>query len=140
VAGDVAELLPGVAGTVAVMGFGPRGREGTVIVATPPTTGAVPITVPPSEKVTGPVVPEGTCSVMVTGVSGGGVAVDTAGGGRVGVNFVTVTEVAGEVAALLLASPGVVAVMRSVPSGRVVVVMVATPLTMGAVPMGVEPL
>ena len=70
VAGEVAALLVSLAATVAVIEFDPSGREGTVIVADPLTTGAVPITVPPSEKVTGPVVPGGTCSVIVTGVSG----------------------------------------------------------------------
>lgn len=140
VAGEVAALLVSLAATVAVIGFGPSGSEGTVIVADPLTTGAVPITVPPSEKVTGPVVPGGTCSVIVTGVSGAGVVDDTVGGGRDGVVFVTVTEVAGEVAALLLASAGVLAVIESVPTGRFEIVMVATPPTIGAVPIGVEPL
>jgi hypothetical protein len=77
---------------------------------------------------------------MVTGVSGVGVVVDTVGGVREGVDFVTVTVVAGEVAALLLVSAGVLAVMVFVPSGSVEVVIVAIPLTIGAVPMGVDPL
>jgi hypothetical protein len=91
VAGEVAALLVFPPGVVAVMGFGPSGNEGTVIVATPLTTGAVPITVEPSLNVTGPVTPGGTCSLIVTGVSGAGVVVDTVGGGRDGVIFVTVT-------------------------------------------------
>lgn len=51
----------------------------------------------------------------------------------------TVTVVGAEVAGLLLESPGVLAVMGSVPSGRLVIVMVATPPTMGAVPIGFVP-
>ena len=57
----------------------------------------------------------------------------------IGVVFVTVTIVAGDVAELLFASLGVLAVIGSVPAGSVVTVMVATPLTIGAVPIGVEP-
>ena len=78
--------------------------------------------------------------MIVTGVSGVGVVVDTVGGGNDGVIFITVTKVAGEVAALLLASAGVVAVMESVPSVTRVIVILATPFTIGAVPMTVEPL
>jgi hypothetical protein len=88
----------------------------------------------------GPATPGGTCSVIVTGVSGVGVVVDTVGGGNDGVIFITVTKVAGEVAALLLASAGVLAVMESVPSVTRVIVTLATPFTIGAVPMTVEPL
>ena len=140
VTGEVAALLVSPPGTDAVMGFGPSGSEGTVIVATPLMIGAVPITVPPSLKVTVPVVPGGTCSVIVTGVSGAGFVVDTVGGGSAGVDFVTVTKVAGDVAALLFVSEGVLAVIEFVPSGRLEVVMVATPLMIGAVPIGAEPL
>ena len=57
----------------------------------------------------------------------------------VGVVFVTVTTVAGDVAELLFASLGVLAVIGSVPAGSVDTVMVATPFTIGAVPIGVEP-
>ena len=57
-----------------------------------------------------------------------------------GVAFVTVTTVAGDVAELLFASAGVVAVMGSVPTGRVVIVIVEAPLMIGALPMGVAPL
>ena len=58
----------------------------------------------------------------------------------VGAVLTTVTETGGEMAGLLLASPGVLAVIWSVPSGRLDTVMVATPPTIGAVPIGVEPL
>ena len=78
--------------------------------------------------------------MIVTGVSGVGVVVDTVGGGNDGVIFITVTKVAGEVAALLLVSAGVLAVMESVPSVTRVIVMLATPFTIGAVPMTVAPL
>jgi hypothetical protein len=57
----------------------------------------------------------------------------------VGVDFVTVTVVAGEVAGLLFASPGVLAVMGLLPTGRLGTVMVATPPMMGAVPIGTPP-
>ena len=67
--------------------------------------------------------------MIVTGVSGVGFVVDTVGGGNDGVIFVTVTEVAGEVAALLLVSAGVLAVMKSVPTVTSVIVMLATPFT-----------
>jgi hypothetical protein len=116
------------------------GSDGTVIVADPSTTGAVPRTVEPSVNVTGPDTPVGTGSVMVTGEPAIGAVGLTIGGTRTGVDFTTVTGVAGEVAALLLLSAGVLAVMGSVPIGRLVIVMVAVPLTIGAVPMTVPPL
>ena len=53
--------------------------------------------------------------------------------------LVMVTTVAGDVAALLLASAGVLAVMESVPTGKVTVIE-ATPFAIGAVPSGFEPL
>jgi hypothetical protein len=140
VAGEVAALLVAVSATEAVMGLEPMGRLGTVMVAVPLTTGAVPMTVPPLVKVTGPVTPGGTVSVIVTGVLGSGLGLETAGGGSTGVVFVTVMMVTGEVAGLLLTSPGVVAVMGFEPMGRFGTVIVAVPLTMGAVPMGSEPL
>jgi len=52
VAGEVAALLVAVSATEAVMGLEPMGRLGTVMVAVPLTTGAVPMTVPPLVKVT----------------------------------------------------------------------------------------
>ena len=57
----------------------------------------------------------------------------------VGAAFTTVTVTGGEVAGLLLESPGVLAVIGSAPSGRLVTVMVATPPMIGAEPIGVEP-
>jgi hypothetical protein len=139
VAGEVAGLLFVSPGVLAVIGFAPIGSEGTVIVATPFTIGAVPSTVPPSVNVTGPVTPGGTVSEIVTGVSAGGVVDDTVGGGSTGVTFVTVTVVAGEVAGLLFASPGVLAVIGLLPTGSVVTVIVAVPFTTGAVPITVPP-
>src|ERR1700674_1780873 len=118
----------------------PIGREGTVKVAWPLTTGAVPRIVVPSENVTGPLTPGGMGSVIVTGVLGAGLFEDTIGATRTGVTGVTVTIVAGEVAGLLFASPDVVAVIGSVPTGRLETVIVATPPRMGAVPIGVVPL
>ena len=140
VAGEVAALLVAVSATEAVMGLEPMGRLGTVMVATPFTTGEVPSTVLPFEKVMGPVTPGGTFSVIVTGVLGAGLALETDGGGSTGVVFVTVMVVAGEVAGLLFASPGVLAVMGLEPMGRLEIVIVAVPPTTGAVPMGVPPL
>jgi hypothetical protein len=118
----------------------PIGKEGTVKVAWPLMIDAVPRSVPPSKKETGPFTPEGIGSVIVTGVLGGGLFEDTIGATRTGVAGVTVTIVDGEVAGLLFASPEVVAVMGSAPMGRFETVIVATPLTMGAVPIGVVPL
>lgn len=101
--------------------------------------GAVPRGVEPSKKVTGPVTPEGMGSVIVTGVLGGGLFDDTMGATRTGVPCVTVTMVGVEVAGLLFVSPDVVAMMGSVPTGKLETVIVATPPTMGAVPIGVVP-
>jgi hypothetical protein len=89
VAAEVAGLLFASPDVVAVMGSVPIGRDGTVIVATPPTMGAVPIGVDPSENVTVPVTPGGTVSVIVTGVFGGGVDEETTGGGITGVALLT---------------------------------------------------
>jgi hypothetical protein len=140
VEGEIAGLLVLVSATEAVMGLEPIGSEGTVKVATPLTTGAEPNTVDPFEKVIGPVTPEGTCSVIVTGVFGLGFALDTPGAGSTGVVLVIDTIVAGDVAGLLFASPGVEAVIGLEPTGRFETVMVAVPFTTGAVPMGVVPL
>jgi hypothetical protein len=85
----------------------------------------------------GPVTPAGTCSVIVTGVFGLGFVLETPGAGSTGVVLIMVTVVAGEVAGLLFASPGVDAVMGLEPTGRFETVIVAVPLTIGAVPMGV---
>ncbi len=84
--------------------------------------------------------PLGRVSVMMTGVPKTGFEEETAGGGRTGVALTMVTMVAGEVAALLLASAGVDAVMESLPAGCGGMVRVATPLLMGAVPRTVVPL
>jgi hypothetical protein len=139
VAGEVAEKLVGPSGTDAVIGFAPNGSEVTVNVATPSTIVAVPRTVPLSKNVTGPGTPDGTGSVIVTGLLGVGFVLETVGAGSTGVVFVTVTVVAGEVAGLLLESPGVLAVIGSLPTGRLLTVIVATPPTTGAVPIGVDP-
>jgi hypothetical protein len=105
VAGDVAGLLFASPGVLAVMGSAPTGRFETVMVAVPPTIGAVPITVPPLEKVTGPVTPGGTVSVMVTGVPEVEFVGDAVGGGNTG-EFLLTTWVRGaDVAAPLFASP-----------------------------------
>ena len=104
------------------------------------TMGAVPMGVEPSKNVTGPVTPGGIGSVIVTGVLAGGLFEDTIGATRTGVDGETVTIVAPEVTGLLFASPDVVAVMGSVPIGKEGTVIVATPPTMGAVPIGVVPL
>jgi hypothetical protein len=86
------------------------------------------------------VTPVGIGSVIVTGVLGAGLFEDTIGATRTGLDDVTVTTVGAEVAGLLFASPEVVAVMGSVPTGKEGTVIVATPLTIGAVPIGVVPL
>jgi hypothetical protein len=105
VAPDVTGLLFVSPDVVAVIGSVPIGREGTVIVATPPTIGAVPIGVEPLENVTVPVTPGGTVSVIVTGVLGGGVEEETTGGGMTGVALFTIWVRGTEVAGLLFASP-----------------------------------
>jgi hypothetical protein len=66
--GEVAGLLLESPGVLAVIGSVPSGRLVTVMVATPPTIGAVPIGTPPLENVTGPDTPGGTVSVIVTGL------------------------------------------------------------------------
>ena len=139
VGGDVIELFVKVSTAVTVIGFVPTGKEGTVKVAWPLTIGAVPSRVGPSKNETGPDTPEGMGSVIVTGVLAGGLFDDTIGATRTGVVGATVTIVAAEVAGLLFASPEVVAVMGSVPIGKDGTVIVATPPTIGAVPIGVVP-
>ena len=98
--GDVAGLLLASPGVLAVIGSVPSGRLVTVMVATPPTMGAVPIGVEPLEKVTGPDTPGGTVSVIVTGVPAVGLFVDTTGAGNTGVSLLTVCESGPEVAEL----------------------------------------
>lgn len=88
--GETAGLLLLSPGVLAVIWFVPSGRLETVIVATPPTIGAVPIGVEPLEKVTGPETPEGTVSVIVTGVPTIGEVDDTTGIGRIGLSLFTV--------------------------------------------------
>src|SRR5258708_7546227 len=100
VGGEVAGLLLASPGVLAVIGSVPSGRLGTVIVATPPMIGTVPIGVEPSEKVTVPDTPGGTVSVIVTGVPAVGLFVDTTGGGSTGVSLLTVCERDAEVAEL----------------------------------------
>jgi hypothetical protein len=140
VGGDVIVPLVEVLVAVTVIGWVPIGKEGTVKVAWPLTMVAVPRRVVPSKNETGPDTPVGMGSVMVTGVLGGGLFEDTVGATSTGFNGVTVTIVAPEVAGLLFASPEVVAVMGFVPSGREGTVIVAVPLTMVPVPIGVVPL
>src|SRR5271167_1503012 len=102
VGAEVAGLLFASPDVVAVIGFVPIGSEGTVIVAVPPTIGAVPSVVPPSENVTVPVTPGGTVSVIVSGVFGGTFGFETTGGGITGVALLTICVSGTEVAALLL--------------------------------------
>jgi hypothetical protein len=84
VAGEAAALLLLSAGVLAMIGFVPIGRLFTVIVAVPPVTGAVPITVVPEVNVTGPVTPGGTVSVIVSEPPYGMVGSDTTGAGSDG--------------------------------------------------------
>jgi len=105
VGAEVAGLLLVSPDVVAVIGFVPIGNEGTVMVAVPPTIGAVPIVVPPFENVTVPVTPGGTVSVIVSDVFGGTFGFETTGGGITGVALLTICVSGTEVAALLLESP-----------------------------------
>jgi hypothetical protein len=102
--GEVAGLLLASPGVLAVIGSVPSGKV-TVMVATPPMIGAVPIGVEPSEKVTGPDTPGGTVSVIVTGVPAVGLFVDTTGAGSTGVSLLTVCERGAEIAELWFESP-----------------------------------
>ena len=109
-----------------------------VRVARPPLKVPVPRTVAPSRNVIAPVAPVGAVAVNVTDwLTIEGLSDDVTA--TVGAALTTVTTTGDEVAGLLLASPGVLAVIGSVPSGKVTV-MVATPPMIGAVPIGVEPL
>jgi hypothetical protein len=122
-----------------VIGWGPTINVLVVRVASPPLNVPVPRTVAPSRNVIAPVAPVGAVAVKVTDwLTIEGLSDDVTV--TVGAALTTVTMTGGEVAGLLLASPGVLAVMGSVPSGRLVIVMVATPPMTGAVPIGVEPL
>lgn len=103
--GEMAGLLLASPGVLAVIWSVPSGRLDTVMVATPPTIGAVPIGVEPSEKVTGPDTPGGTVSVIVTGLPTVGLFVDTTGMGNTGVALLTVCERGAETAELLFVSP-----------------------------------
>jgi len=105
VGAEVAGLLFASPEVVAVIGSVPTGRLETVIVATPPTMGAVPIGVEPSENVTVPVTPGGTVSVIVSGVFTGVVGAETTGGGITGVALLTIWVRGTEAAGLLLVSP-----------------------------------
>jgi hypothetical protein len=120
-----------------VIGWEPTINVLVVRVARPPFKVPVPRTVAPSKNVIVPVAPVWTVAVKVTDwLTTDGLSDDVTA--TVGADFTTVTMTVGEVAGLLLASPGVLAVIGSVPSGRVIV-MVATPPMIGAVPIGVEP-
>jgi hypothetical protein len=101
---EVAGLLLASPGVLAVIGSVPRGKV-TVMVATPPTIGAVPIGVEPLENVTGPDTPGGTVSVIVTGVPRVGLFVDTTGIGSTGVSLLTVCDRGAETAELWFESP-----------------------------------
>jgi hypothetical protein len=105
VAVEVAGLLLVSPEVVAVMGSVPTGKLGTVMVATPPTIGAVPMGVEPLENVTVPVTPVGTVSVIVSGVFTGVLGAETTGGGMTGVALLTICVRGTEVAGLLLVSP-----------------------------------
>jgi hypothetical protein len=96
---EVAGLLLESPGVLAVIGSVPSGKI-TVMVATPPMIGAVPIGVEPSEKVTGPDTPGGTVSVIVTGLPAVGLFVDTTGVGNMGVSLLTVCERGAQIAEL----------------------------------------
>ena len=98
--GETAGLLLLSPGVLAVIWFVPSGRLETVIVATPPMIGALPIGVEPLEKVTGPETPVGTVSVIVTGVFTIGSVDDTTGIGNTGVALLTVCKRTVEVAEL----------------------------------------
>jgi hypothetical protein len=104
VGGDTAGLLFTSPEVAAVMESTPSGSDGTVRVATPLTMVAEPNGVVPLEKVTVPVTPAGTVSVIVSGVLMGRLDDDTTGGGRIGVFFPT-DCVRLAVAELLLVSP-----------------------------------
>ena len=103
--GEVAGLLLASPGVLAVIGSVPSGRLDIVIVATPPTTGAVPIGVEPFENVTGPETPGGTFSVIVTGVPTTGLVEETIGIGSVGVALLTTWDSGAETAEPLFVSP-----------------------------------
>jgi hypothetical protein len=122
------------------MGWDPMVKVDVVSVATPAEfAAAVPRIAEPSRKIIGAVAPAGTVAVKVTGELGAAGFEDEVRVTAIGV-LATVTVTAGEVAGLLLASPGVLAVIRSVPIGREGTVRVATPFTMLTVPSGVDPL
>src|SRR6478736_10395717 len=94
----------------------PAVSEFAVTAAVPLVTGAVPRTVAPSVKVMVPVAPVGTVAVKITdSFAAEGFLEEVRV--TVGVDLVTVTVVAGDVAGLLFASPGVLAVMGLLPTG-----------------------
>ena len=122
------------------MGSLPIGRVEVVAVAVPPDKVETPREVLPLVNVTVPVTPDGTVAVKVTDwplVEGfvDEVRVTT------GVAFVTVCEVV-PVAGLLFESPPKVAVIGSLPTGKVDVVMVTVPVVGLIVPepTGLPPL
>jgi hypothetical protein len=121
------------------MEWAPASNVLTVMLARPFVSAAVPRGFPASLKTIEPVAFAGIDAVNVTGwptVEGLSDEVRVI----VGDDLITVTIVAGEVAGLLFASPGVLAVMESLPTGRVVIVIVATPPTTGTLPIGSVPL
>ena len=118
----------------------PTGRVEVVAVATPPDKVETPSDVAPLVNATVPVTPDGRVAVKVTDwplvegfVDEVRVTTDVA--------FVTVWEVV-PVAGLLFESPPKAAVIGSLPTGRVVVVMMTVPVAglIVPVPIGLPPL
>ena len=139
VAGEVAGLLFASPGVLAVIGSEPTGSVVTVMVATPPTTGTVPRTVPPSVNVTGPDTPVGNVSVIVSEPPSVMVGEDTVGAGSVGSCLFTVCVRGDEVAVPLFASPPKDAVIVCGPADNVAVANVAVPPASVPVPNEVPP-
>src|SRR5262249_27236813 len=120
------------------MGCVPTARLEVVKAAVPPLIVPVPRTVEPSRKVMVPVADEGTVAVKVMAwLTDAGLAEEASV--TVGAPMATVTVVAGEVAALVVAVAATEAVMGLEPMGRLGTVRVATPFTTGEVPSTVLP-
>jgi hypothetical protein len=112
----------------------PMVRVETLMVAEPAAlTGAEPSTAVPSENVIVPVAPAVVVAVKITVCPGlAGFADDVSV--MFGVDFATVTIVAGEVAEFVVGPSGIEAVMGLDPRGSDGTVSVATPLTTAEVP------
>src|SRR3984957_7743530 len=106
-------------------------RLEVVRVASPAAlTAPVPRTTAPSRNVIAPLAAAGTVAVkVIVWLNSAGFTEDVSA--TVGIAFDTTTGVTGDVAALLVSPPGVVAVMGFGPSGSEGTVIVATPLTTG---------